>query len=264
MAANAARHLNNNYSRLSRSIERLSSGKRLNRASDDAAGLGVLELMRVDMAIFKQGARNAMDGISMLQTMEGALDVINEALVRMEQLAEQASTGSYSSAQRAIMQNEFDEMRLEIDRIAGGTKFNGIAMLNTTGTVSIHFGKLTSDKLDIIGSDVTSASSGLNISGLTIHKVSSAKTALPILDAAITTQNSARAKFGYKMNRLESTVSVLNIQHENVLIAKDRVSSIDVATEVAEMTRTQVLAQAGVAMLVQANTIPQMALTLLA
>ncbi|GAI23223.1 unnamed protein product, partial [marine sediment metagenome] len=118
MAVNAARHLGNSYNALATSVERLSSGLRINSAKDDAAGLAVRELMRADIAVIQQGARNAQDGISMLQTMEGAMGVINEALVRMQQLAEQASTGSYSSAQRAIMESEFIEMRLEIDRIA--------------------------------------------------------------------------------------------------------------------------------------------------
>ena len=114
MAVNAARHLGSSYDALSRSVERLSSGLRINSAKDDAAGLAVRELMRADIAVIHQGARNALDGISMLQTMEGAMATIDDALVRMQQLAEQAATGSYSSAQRTIMENEFAEMRQEI------------------------------------------------------------------------------------------------------------------------------------------------------
>ena len=120
MAANAARHLGMSYSALSKSVERLSSGLRINSAKDDAAGLAVRELMRADVAVIKQGSRNAQDGISMLQTMEGALSTIDDILIRMQALAEQASTGSYSSAQRYIMHQEFDELRQEIDRIAQG------------------------------------------------------------------------------------------------------------------------------------------------
>ncbi len=263
MSVNAARHLGRSYDALAASVERLSSGLRINSAKDDAAGLAVRELMRADIAVLQQGSRNAADGISMLQTMEGAMATIDDALVRMQQLAEQAATGSYSSAQRVIMQNEFDEMRQEIDRIAGATKFNSISMLNTTGTISIHFGELTSDKIDIVGSVLTSASSGLSITGLTIHKAASAKGALTTLDTAIGTKDTARAKFGYKMNRLEGTVSVLNIQAENLLAAESRISDVDVATEMALLTRNQVLAQAGIAMLAQANSMPQMALQLL-
>jgi len=263
MAVNAARHLGQSYDALSRSVERLSSGLRINSAKDDAAGLAVRELMRADIAVIQQGARNALDGISMLQTMEGAMATIDDALVRMQQLAEQAATGSYSSAQRTIMENEFSEMREEIDRVAGATTFNGIKMLDNSASVSIHFGKLTTDNISIIGSNITSASGGLNITGLTISDVASAKNALVTIDSAIATKDTARAKFGYKMNRLEGTISVLNIAAENLQAAESRVSDVDVATEMAEMTRNQVLAQAGISMLAQANTMPQMALTLL-
>ena len=263
MAVNAARHLGQSYNALASSVERLSSGLRINSAKDDAAGLAVRELMRADIAVIQQGARNAQDGISMLQTMEGAMATIDDSLVRMQQLAEQAATGSYSAAQRTIMENEFDEMRQEIDRVAGATTFNGIKMLDNSASVSIHFGKLTTDNISITGSNITSASSGLNITGLTISDVASAKNALVTLDSAISTKDTARAKFGYKMNRLEGTISVLNIQAENLQAAESRVSDVDVATEMAEMTRNQVLAQAGISMLAQANTMPQMALTLL-
>jgi len=263
MAVNSARHLGRSYDALATSVERLSSGLRINSAKDDAAGLAVRELMRADIAVLQQGARNAQDGISMLQSMEGAMATIDDALVRMQQLAEQAATGSYSSAQRAIMNSEFDEMRQEIDRIAGATKFNGISMLDNSSTYSIHFGELTSDKLDVTASILTSASTGLNITGLKVDDVASAKAALTSLDDAIGNKDTARAKFGYKMNRLEGTVSVLNIQSENLMAAESRVSDVDVATEMAELTRNQVLSQAGVAMLAQANAMPQMALSLL-
>ena len=263
MAVNAARHLGQSYDALSRSVERLSSGLRINSAKDDAAGLAVRELMRADIAVIQQGTRNAQDGISMLQTMEGAMATIDDALVRMQQLAEQAATGSYSSAQRAIMENEFKEMRSEIDRVAGATTFNGIKMLDNSASVNIHFGKLFTDNITVTGSNVTSASSGLNITGLTIADVASAKNALTTLDSAISSKDTARAAFGYKMNRLEGTISVLNIAAENIQAAESRVSDVDVATEMAEMTRNQVLAQAGISMLAQANSMPQMALTLL-
>jgi flagellin len=263
MAVNAARHLGVSYDALAQSVERLSSGLRINSAKDDAAGLAVRELMRADIAVIQQGARNAQDGISMLQTMEGAMATIDDALVRMQQLAEQAATGSYSTAQRTIMENEFKEMREEIDRVAGATKFNGIKMLDNSASVSIHFGKLTTDNISIVGSKMTSASGALAITGLTIKNVASAKAALTTLDLAISTKDTARAKFGYKMNRLEGTISVLNIQTENLMAAESRVSDVDVATEMAEMTRNQVLAQAGISMLAQANAMPQMALTLL-
>jgi len=262
MAANAARHLGVSYDALAKSVERLSSGLRINSAKDDAAGLAVRELMRADIAVLEQGSRNALDGISMLQTMEGAMGTIDEALVRMKQLAEQAATGSYSSAQRGIMDNEFTEMAEEINRIAGATAFNGNTLLNSaTATISIQFGDASTDKVDIVGCDMTS--SKLSLSTASIASAASAKEALATIATAITTKDTARAAFGYKMNRLESTISVINNQAENLLSAESRISDVDVATEMAKMTRTQVLANAGVAMLAQANTVPQMALSLL-
>ncbi len=260
MAANAARYLGESYDNLATSVERLSSGLRINTASDDAAGMAVRELMRADIAVLQQGARNAQDGVSMLQTMEGALGVVDTLLVRMQQLAEQAATGSYSSAQRVIMNSEFGEMSDEIDRIAKSTDFNGIKMLNSSAAVSVHFGGV-SDSISVRGSDVTET--GLGISGLTIIRDTSAAAALSTLDSAINIKDTARAKFGYSINRLEATGEVLGIQAENLSAAESRISDVDVATEMATLTRNQVLAQAGTSMLAQANSIPQMALTLL-
>jgi flagellin len=266
MAANAARNLGRSYDGLAKSVERLSSGLRINGAKDDAAGLAVRELMRADIAVLQQGVRNAQDGVSMLQTMEGAMATIDDSLVRMKQLAEQAATGSYSEAQRLIMHSEFKEMAEEIDRIAGATQFNGIKMLDNSASVSIHFGG-ADDNIGIAGSNMTSSGLGLKVTTTvattSIKFADSAVAALALLDGAIALKDTARAAFGYKMNRLEGTVSVLGIQAENMMAAESRVSDVDVATEMANMTKNQVLAQAGVAMLAQANTMPQMALTLL-
>lgn len=260
MAANAARYLGQSYDALGTSVERLSSGLRINSAADDAAGMAVRELMRADIAVLQQGARNAQDGVSMLQTMEGALQVIDNLLIRMQQLAEQASTGSYTSTQRDIMNNEFTEMASEIDRIATATNFNGIGMLDNSAVVKIHFGD-SSDQICVAGSNMTA--SGLSINSLSITGQSSAISALGSITSAIETKDTARAKFGYTINRLESTGEVLGIQAENLLAAESRISDVDVATEMATLTRNQVLAQAGTSMLAQANSIPQMALTLL-
>ena len=262
MAENAARHLGTSYDSLARSIERLSSGLRINSAKDDAAGLAVRELMRADTAVLQQGARNSSDGISMLQTMEGAMQVIDEALVRMKELAMQAATGTYSSAQRTIMNNEFQQMALEITRIANDTKFNSIHLLdsaNTSNDATIYFG--VGSSITVSSVDVTA--SALGVASQSLTSTSNAATALTAVDTAITRKDSARASFGYMMNRLESTYSVLNIQAENLMAAESRVSDVDVATEMAALTRNQVLAQAGVAMLGQANSMPQMALSLM-
>ena len=151
-------------------------------------------------------------------------------------------------------------MAKEIDRIAGATEFNGMKMLDNSASVSIHFGGET-DKIDVAGSNVTT--SALGVKNLTINQAASAAAALADLDSAINAKDTARAKFGYNINRLDSTSQVLNIQAENLMAAESRISDVDVATEMATLTRNQVLAQAGTAMLAQANSIPQMALTLL-
>jgi len=262
MAESAARHLGRSYSALAKSVERLSSGLRINSAKDDAAGLAVRELMRADIAVLKQGARNANDAISMLQTMEGALGSIDAILIRMMELAEQAATGSYSPQQRGIMNNEFKQMRSEIDRIAKSTEFNSINLLNVDSATAatIHFGS----KETIVVSAVDVQSSALGIEDtVRIDHQDSAIVALKTVYDAIILKDSARAMFGYMMNRLESTSEVLNIQSENLMAAESRISDVDVATEMAALTRNQVLSQAGIAMLSQANMMPQMALTLL-
>jgi len=266
MAENAARQLGTSYDALAVSIERLSSGLRINSAKDDAAGLAVRELMRADIAMIKQGARNAQDGISMLQTMEGAMSVIDEALIRMKELAEQAATGSYSSQQRNIMNSEFGQLRDEITRIAEGTEFNETTMLNSAGGSStIHFGVDSSGSdstIDVNSVDVTAVTLGID-SATSLTTADNAATALTTVTTAIKSKDSARASFGYSMNRLSMSSNVLNIQAENLMAAESRVSDVDVATEMSTLTRNQVLAQAGVAMLAQANSMPQMALTLL-
>jgi flagellin len=262
MAWNAARHLGRNYDALAASVQRLSSGLRINSAKDDAAGLAVRELMRADIAVIKQGSRNASDGISMLQTMEGAMAAIDEALIRMKELAEQASTGSYSTSQRAIMDSEFQQMAAEIGRIAHDTTFNSIHLLDCVGAsndATIHFG--VGSSIDIVSVNVTASSLGVAVASL--GTTTNAQAALNTVTTAITRKDSARASFGYMMNRLESTASVLDIQAENLMSSESRISDVDVATEMAALTKNQVLSQAGISMLSQANSMPQMALTLL-
>jgi len=266
MAENAARHLATSYDTLAKSVERLSSGLRINSAADDAAGLAVRELMRADIAVLRQGASNAQDGISMLQTAEGALQTIDDCMVRMKELAAQAATGSYSTTQRAMMDDEFQEMANEIDRIAKSTAFNSIGLLNdSAGTaVKIQVGSGSTADVDYIEvNKVDVSKTGLGLASLEITDVDKAQSALAALATSIDDKDEARASFGVKINRLENTVAVLNIQAENLATAESRISDVDVAREMATMTRNQVLAQAGVAMLAQANTMPQLALSLL-
>ncbi|RKY90518.1 flagellin [candidate division KSB1 bacterium] len=273
MAMNAARNLAVTYGRLSKSTQRLSSGLRINSAADDAAGLAVREQMRSDIAVLRQGVRNANDGIAMIQTADGALSVIDEKLIRMKELAEQAATGTYTSAQRSIMDSEFQQMASEIERIAQATDFNGIHLLDgsqsATG-VTIHFGtgnEQTEDYYAVGQSalDATPSTLGLyeGTSLVTISVQASAQAALEKIDNAITKKDEARAHLGAMQNRLENTITNLTIQAENLQAAESQMSDVDVATEMTEFLRNQILTQAGTAMLGQANSIPQIALTLL-
>lgn len=266
MAENATRYLAQSYDALAKSVERLSSGLRINSAADDAAGLAVRELMRADIAVLRQGSRNAQDGISLIQTAEGAMQVIDEVLIRLKELAEQAATGSYTPNQRGIMDAEFQEMADEIDRIAQATTFNSITMLNDSAAsaVNIQVGGGSTANVDYITvNKVDVTKSGLGIDALDISTVGGAQSALAAIGTAIETKDSARATFGSKINRLENTVALIDIQAENLVTAESRISDVDVATEMTALTRNQVLAQAGIAMLGQANMMPQLALSLL-
>jgi len=270
MAMNAARNLAVTYGRLAKSTQRLSSGLRINSAADDAAGLAVREQMRSDIAVLNQGIRNANDGIAMIQTADGALSVIDEKLIRMKELAEQAATGTYTNTQREIMDSEFKQMASEITRIAKATDFNGIKLLNgnQSAGLTIHFGTGNSEEEDYYSvsiNEATSSALGLyeGSSLVTISTQIAAKSALTKIDNAITSKDNIRAHLGAMQNRLENTITNLTIQAENLQAAESQMSDVDVATEMTEFVRNQILTQAGTAMLNQANSIPQVALTLL-
>jgi len=387
MADGAARHLGKSYDALAVSVQRLSSGLRINSAKDDAAGMAVRELIRADVAALQQGARNARDAISMLQAAEGGLSMIDTILVRMRELAEQAATDSYSATQVGIMQNEFDELAAEVTRIATNTSFNDNNLLDDTevdafeialggglvagqtikidkqdmqattlgvgGAVEIASGRgvkattdtyFTGDDADDditftfdgdqaatvtvgagnktlaqvvtalnqssraavsgweiataaynadtgqyalklshhtagnvdfavsdtgdpiwaadLGGDEVDTATFINTDGANAQTLG-LQTAITAVESAIATKDTFRANLGYMMNRLEAAASVIDIQAENLMAAESRVSDVDVATEMAALTRNQVLAQAGISMLAQANTMPQMALQLL-
>ena len=283
-AMNAARNLNEHYSRLSKSTQRLSSGLRVNSAADDAAGLAIRELQRAEIATLRQGARNAADAISLIQTADGALQVIDEKLIRMKELAEQAATGTYDSTQRLMIESEYQAMASEITRIANATAFNGVRLLDGTlsgahdgsglkskGELKIHFGPGNSSAEDYYYISVGCATaSALGIgnqsaldAGFTISTQSAAQHALDALTLAIVSKDKIRAALGALQNRLENTITNLNIQAENLQAAESRISDVDVATEMTEFVRNQILTQAAVAMLAQANSLPRMAMNLI-
>ena len=285
MAAQSARNLGNTYGALETSTRRLSSGLRITQASDDAAGLAIRELMRADITSLNQGIRNANDAISLIQTADGALGVIDEKLIRMKELAMQASTGTYTSDQRLIIDSEYQAMASEITRIANSTDFNGISLLNgnlsgthsgsglnSTGQLKVHFGTGNDSAEDYyyiqINTSTASAlgvglSAGASAAGASISTQALAQGSLDALQNAIVSKDKIRANLGSLQNRLENTVTVLGIQAENIQAAESRISDVDVATEMTNFVKNQILTQASVSMLSQANSLPRMALSLI-
>lgn len=278
MAMTVARNFNTAFNALSSSTNKLSSGMRINTAADDAAGLAVSELMRADIAALKQGVRNAADAQSLIQTADGALSIIDEKLIRMKELAEQAATGTYTSTQRTIMNNEFVTMRSEITRIANATRFNGVQLINgslssstvtTTGRNSvnplkIHFGPTNSASEDYYFITVGDArETALGLSTLSIASQTGAQAALTAITTAIVSKDTIRANLGAYSNRLSNTISQLTIQAENLQAAESRVRDVDVAEEMTTFVTNQIKSQAAIAMLAQANMTPNMALSLI-
>ncbi|MFZ5427583.1 MAG: flagellin [Thermodesulfobacteriota bacterium] len=285
MAMNASRNLADSYSNLAVSTRRLSSGLRVGTAADDAAGLAVRELMRADIASLNQGVRNANDAISMIQTADGALGVIDEKLIRMKELATQASTGTYTSDQRLIIDSEYQAMASEITRIAKATDFNGIYLLNgnlsssthngagltSTGKMKVHFGagNLSAEDYYYIQIDNATASAlgvgmgATSANGKSISTQQAAQLALEQLNKAIVSKDKIRANLGALQNRLQNTVQNLQIQAENLQAAESQISDVDVAEEMTSFVRSQILTQSAVAMLSQANSLPRMAMQLL-
>ena len=285
MAMNSARNLGASYARLATSTRRLSSGLRVGTAADDAAGLAIRELMRAEIASMNQGIRNANDAISLIQTADGALGIVDEKLIRMKELAEQAATGTYNSDQRLMIESEYQAMASEITRIANATDFNGIYLLNgnlsadnhdgsglnSQGKLKVHFGTGNDSAEDYyyikIGSSTASALGVGNQSavgpGYTISTQQAAQQSLTALNEAIISKDKIRAHLGAAQNRLENTISNLQIQAENLQAAESRISDVDVATEMTEFVRNQILSQAATAMLAQANSLPKMAMQLI-
>ncbi|WP_319582244.1 flagellin [uncultured Pseudodesulfovibrio sp.] len=298
MAMNAQRNLSDHYGRLGVSTRRLSSGLRVGTAADDAAGLAIRELMRSEISSLHQGIRNASDAISLIQTADGALQVVDEKLIRLKELAMQASTGTYNSDQRMIIDSEYQAMCSEITRIAHATDFNGIYLLNgnlsgdpgvdhdgtglqATGPLKIHFGTGNDSAEDyyyvaIQGSTSSAFGLGhlaaLKLNGATWEEMNAGKSistqalaqaAMEAINQAIISKDKIRANLGSMQNRLENTITNLEIQAENLQAAESRISDVDVAQEMTEFVRNQILTQSAVAMLAQANSLPRMAMQLI-
>ena len=274
-SVNAQRNLEINSSRLSKSIERISSGIRINKGSDDAAGLAISEGLRSDIRALRQATRNANDGMSLVNVAEGALNEQSGILIRLRELASQAATGTVGSTERASIQLEFSALRQELTRIANTTEFNGIGLIDgslassvasTSHTlIQIGIDNTANSRLDLndtLALDaVTAEKLGLNV--LSVSASAEALTALASIESAIASVTASRGKVGAIQNRLQRSVSSLSISTENLQAAESAIRDADIAHEIAELTRNQILVQTSTAMVGQSNLIPQSVLQLL-
>ena len=261
---NAQRNLSQVSSRLSGNFARLSSGLRIANASDDAAGLGISERMRGQIRSYAVASRNAQDGISLVQTAEGAMDEVSNILGRMRELAVQSSNGTLTDTDRETINTEFAQLIEEVDRISGTASFNGLNLLDgSTATADIQVGiDAGGDNLISVDlQDVTTAT--LAIGGLDTTDIANSQAAITALDAAINSVSTSRGSLGAAQNRLTSALANTQVVRENLSAAESRIRDVDVAVETADLTRNSILQQAATSVLAQANSQPQLALSLL-
>jgi len=260
-ALTAQRNLFSVSSRLNGNYSRLSSGLRIATAADDAAGLGISERMRSQIRSFGAAARNTQDGISLVQTAEGALNEVSNLLTRGRELAVQSANGTLSQEDRDTIQVEFAAIKLEIERIADDTAFNGVQLLDNTTSLSIQVGINSGETVAIAAVDTQG--SALGLTALTLASQTGANTALAALDTAIGSVNTARGSLGASQNRLQSSLSSTLNARENLSAAESRIRDVDIAAETTDLTRNSILQQAATSVLSQANVQPQIALSLL-
>ena len=272
----AQRILGVNNNRLAQSVERISSGIRINKAADDAAGLAVSEGLRSDIRALRQAVRNASDGISLLSVTEGALNEQGGMLIRLRELASQAATGTVGSTERQTIQLEFSALRAELDRITATTEFNGLKLIN--GNLGSSVSDVNSHILIQIGINNSAesrldlnkelnleaiSSTNLEIHTLSVTGAAQALTALDVINSAISSVTASRGKVGAVQNRLTRSIANLSVSVENLTAAESSIRDADIAEEVAQLTRNQILVQTATAMVGQANLIPQSVLQLL-
>lgn len=265
-ALNAWRNLGINDSAMNKSLEKLSSGMRINRAADDAAGLAISEKMRGQIAGLNQAVRNAQDGISLIQTAEGALNETHAILQRMRELAVQSANDTNTNEDRTQIQAEITQLVSEINRIATTTQFNTQNLLTGSLNATFQIGANKSQTMNLtIGNMAAGAlgASGAKIASVKLNTQSGAAAAITTIDAAIGAVSTQRANLGAVQNRLEHTIANLNVASENLTAAESRIRDVDMAKEMADFTKEQILQQAGTAMLAQANMKPQSVLKLL-
>ena len=262
MALNAWRNLSLNANALGKSVERLSSGLRINRAADDAAGLAISEKMRGQIRGLQQAQRNAQDGISLIQTAEGALNEVHAILQRMRELAVQAANDTYVDDDREHLQAEIGQLIKEIDRIAQYTEFNTQTLLNGDFKDKVfHVGANAGQDIKVTIDDMSAAA--LGVEEVNISTQGGADDAISAIDDAIKQVSQQRANLGAVQNRLEHTIANLGVTIENLQASESRIRDADMAKEMSEFVRSQILQQAATAMLAQANLVPQTVLQLL-
>ena len=265
-AQNAHRQLNVNNTAMTRTMEKLSSGLRINRAADDAAGLAVSEEMRTKIRGMDVASRNALDGVSLVQVADGALAGVNDMLQRIRDLAVQAANGTLTDQQRGNLDSEVQALLAEINRVSSDTEFNGLRLLSgslstAACAVTLQIGAEAGQAIAFtIGTMNTSA---LGVSGIAISTANGAAAAIASIDAAIRTVNTTRADMGAVQNRLEQTINRLRLTAENLQAAESRIRDADMAAEMIALTKRQILEQSGTAMLAQANQASQSVLQLL-
>ena len=274
MAMNAYRNYNTNTSALAKNLEKLSSGYKINRAGDDAAGLAISEKMRAQITGLTMATKNAKDGVSMVQTAEGALTEVHDMLNRMVELATQAANGTYDENDRASLQEEFNALRTEIDRIGSASNFNGTNMFTTNAVtfqigetdtvanqIAISVGILNSTNLGQITINGAVATASINGIGITSQSV--AQAAISVINTAIKAVSATRGRLGAVQNRLEHTINNLGVMTENIQDAESNIRDTDIADEMMAYTKNNILIQSAQAMLAQANQVPQGVLQLL-
>lgn len=273
-ALNAHRNLTNNNSALGKNLEKLSSGYKINRAGDDAAGLAISEKMRAQITGLETAQKNANDGVSLVQTAEGALTEVHSMLNRMVELATQSANGTYSSQNRYEMQKEIKALQKEINRISDTANFNGTKLFTSKDgtTINLHVGEssgaenqigVTLKYMHSTGIGGTFGGTRVNVSDIDITTVNGARSAIDIANGAIDMISSMRSDFGALQNRLEHTINNLGVQTENISAAESRIRDVDMAKEMMTYTKNNILVQASQAMLAQANQVPQSVLQLL-
>ena len=267
---NAQRNLASTHASLASSIGKLSSGLRINNASDDAAGLGISENLKANIRSLGQAQRNTNDGISMSQVAEGAMNELQGIVSRMRELSVQAANSTLGANERGYIHTEFTQLKSEIDRISSVTNFNGQKLLDGSASTGLTFQvgifNTANDRLGMSITKLTASTLGstsLHIASVSLSTASSARNAIGAFDKAIQQLSQARAKVGAMQNRMQVTLATLATSAENLSAANSRIRDVDVAEETAMMTKSQILSQAGVAVLAQANQMPQAALSLL-